>query len=318
MSFLSSLVPINLNEEKEKFFADTNYNPQFIYKEKIDQNKLNKFKIPKKNYLDLAEHIVKKAYFGKTDSDLNSLKGPKVTQKNVESAINTFLKMHKLDKDLKLILSASFAARTSINTKNIKLRLPTEFRKEDLVGMLYHEIGTHAIRYVNYVQQPWFKKKKKYGFGDYLLTEEGLASIHALIPKSYKSAYTPALVYMAATKAQNASFSQTYEMLNKYLQDPEKCWRTTYRQKRGLEDTSKPGGYAKDLVYFQGINEVYSWLKKNDFDISKLYFGKMALEDVDKAINLNPNFKPLLPSFFSLSKENYKKEILKIGEFNEL
>ena len=90
----------------------------------------------------------------------------------------------------------------------------------------------------------------------------------------------------------------------------------TFRQKRGLTDTSKPGGYSKDLVYFEGLVDVYNWLKKNNFDITDLYIGKLSTQDVEKAKNLNPNFQPVLPSFFSLSKEKYAQEIKKIGEFN--
>lgn len=317
MSFLTSLIPINLNEEKEKFFADNSYNPQFVYKEPIDQKKLLKYRIPKKEYLLLAKNIVDKAYFGRNEDDLLQLRGAVVSQRDVENGVNTFLKMHKLDKKIKLITSSSFAVRTSITPKNIKIRLPIKYRKEDLIGMLYHEIGTHALRNINYEQQPWYKKKKKYGFSDYLITEEGLASLHAIIPRAYKVAYTPALVYMAAIKGQETSFTQTYKMLSKYIQDPHKCWRVTYRQKRGIEDTSKPGGYTKDLVYFQGIIEIYSWLKKNNFDITKLYFGKMSYLDIDKAIKLNPNFQPQLPSFFTLSKEKYANEIKAIGNENE-
>jgi len=316
MSFLKSIIPTNLNEEKEKFLKDKTYNPQFIYKEVIDQKKLSKYKVAKKNYVPVAEAILKKAYFGRNEKELLLMRGPVVKQKDVENAINTFLKMHRLDKKIKLVSSSSFAVRTSITPKNIKLRLPTNYRKEDLIGMLYHEIGTHALRYVNYEQQPWFKKKKKYDFEDYLITEEGLASLHALIPRSYKSAYTPAMVYLAAVKGQNSSFAQTYQMLNQYIQDPQKCWRVTYRQKRGLEDTSKPGGYAKDLVYLQGIIEVYGWLSKHNFDITNLYFGKMSYKDTKKALDLNPNFIPQLPSFFSLNKEKYAKEIKAIGKFN--
>ena len=39
MSFVSDLIPTNLNEEKEKFFADNTYNPQFMYKTEISEEK---------------------------------------------------------------------------------------------------------------------------------------------------------------------------------------------------------------------------------------------------------------------------------------
>jgi hypothetical protein len=318
MSFLNSIIPINLNEEKEKFFIDNTYNPQFKYKNKIDRKKLYQYKKPTKKYLDIAEKIIDKAYFGRNEHDLTMMEGAVVSQKNVENTIHTFLEMHGIKNRFNIVWSSSFIARTTINVDTIKLRLPANFRKEGLLGMLYHEIGTHALRRINYEQQPWFKKKNKYGFNDYLKTEEGLATLHTLIPHTYKSAFSSALRYKVVSIAQENSFVETWNKLNKYAQDTEKRWLLTFRQKRGLEDTSKPGGYSKDLVYFEGLVDVYRWLEKNNYDITSLYFGKSALSDAEKSLEMNPEFVPELPSFFSLNKEKYKQEIKKIGEYNEL
>ncbi len=318
MSFLSNLIPINLNEEKEKFFADNSYNPQFIYEEAIDPKKLKQYGKPAKEYLDIANKILKKTYFGRNEHDLYMMKGKEVSQADAEKTIHTFLHMHKLHKRFKTLWSQSFVVRTTINEDTIKLRLPVDYRKEDLLGMLYHEVGTHALRRINYEQQPWYKRKKKYGFSSYLKTEEGLATIHSLIPQSFKSAFVPALRYIAVAIAQNGSFVDTWNSLEKYVQDPERRWRIAYREKRGLTDTSKAGGYSKDLVYFEGFVDMYKWLEKHDFDLTYLYFGKLAARDIKKAQDLNPNFKPQLPSFFSLSPEKYAQEVKKIGEFNGL
>jgi hypothetical protein len=316
MSFLTSIIPTNLNEEKEKFFADNSYNPQFEYKTEIDQKKLLEYKKPNQEYLDIAKRIVENAYFGRNKQDLTMMEGAVVTQKNVESTIHTFLQMHGIKKRFNIVWSSSFVARTSITADTIKLRLPANFRKEGLIGMLYHEVGTHALRRINYEQQPWFKKKKKYGFSGYLKTEEGLATLHSLIPRSFKSAYTSALSYAAVSVAQEKSFVETWKMLGKYIQDPERRWTMTFRQKRGLKDTSKPGGYSKDMVYFEGLVDVYNWLEENNFDLTDIYFGKLALSDVEKSKELNADFKPVLPSFFTLSPKKYAQEIKKIGEFN--
>ncbi|GIK83605.1 MAG: hypothetical protein BroJett025_02270 [Patescibacteria group bacterium] len=318
MSFVTSLIPKNLNQEKEKFFADQTYNPQFRYAESIDQNKLEKYGPTTNAYLKIAENIVEKAYFGKTEDDLQKMEGPVVSQRDIEKTIYTFLHMHNLQKRFKIVWSSSFVSRTSITADTIKLRLPPDFRKEGLLGMLYHEVGTHALRRINYEKQPWFKSKKKYGFSDYLKTEEGLATLHFLMPRSFKFAYWSALDYITVSKAQHASFVEIWNFLGTYIQNPERRWLMALKKKRGLTDTSKPGGYTKDLVYFEGLIDVYGWLKKNNFDSTNLYFGKLALEDVEKAILLNPKFHPQLPSFLSLSKEKYAQEIKKIGDYNEL
>jgi len=91
----------------------------------------------------------------------------------------------------------------------------------------------------------------------------------------------------------------------------------TIRQKRGLTDTSHPGGYSKDLVYFAGMIEVWRWLKERNFNPSDLYFGKISFKDVQKAIEMNPEFEPKLPSFFSINPVQYAAEIEKIGEENQ-
>lgn len=318
MSFLTSLIPINLTEEKAKFFEDHTYNPQFIYEDTIDQKKLKAYGTTNDTDLEIAQHITNQAYFGKTEADLQKLEGPVVSQRDVEKTVFTFLHMHNLHKRFKIIWSSSFITRTSITADTIKLQLPADFRKEGLLGMLYHEIGTHALRRINDEQQPWHKKKKQYQFSEYLPTEEGLASLHSLLPHTNKSAFNSALRYITVNKAQQASFAETWEFLDKYVQDPERRWTITFRQKRGLSDTSKPGGYSKDLVYFAGLIAVYRWLEKNNFDITSLYFGKIALVDVEKARDMNPKFIPALPTFFSLSIEKYAQEIKKIGEYNEL
>jgi hypothetical protein len=318
MSFLNTLIPTNLNEEKEKFLADQTYNPQFTYSQKIDQSKLIAHGLPQQKYLDIANQIIKKTYFGRNEHDLIMSEGNLISQKDVEKTILTYLSMHRMQDRFKIVWSSSFMVRTSINADTIKLRQQAHFRKEGLLGMLYHEIGTHALRRINYEQQPWFKKKDKYGFTDYLRTEEGLATLHALIPHTYKSAFKAALKYIAVHKAQQASFAETWHMLGKYIQNTERRWSSTLRQKRGLEDTSQPGGYSKDITYFEGLVDVYDWLKMNNFDITPLYFGKLAFQDVEKAIKLNPKFIPVLPSFFSISKEKYAQDLQKIGNYNNL
>lgn len=318
MSLLSLLTPQNLFEERTKFFADPSYNPQFIYEDDIPEDELAVYGVPQARYIKLAKKIVKVAYSEQTEAELDEARGKELTKEDVTKKIKLFLKMHGLEKRFGIIWSSSFVARTSINSTTIKLRLPVNFREEDLLGMLYHEIGTHGIRRINYEQQPWFKKKKKYGFSSYLKTEEGLAILHALFPLTNKLAYSSALRYLAVAEAQEGSFVHTYQYLSQYIKDPDRCWTATFRQKRGLSDSSLPGGYTKDLVYFEGMVDVWSFIKEHDFKIDDLYLGKLAMEDMEKAKEMNPEFGPLLPSFYVTDKAKYKKQMLKIGQINML
>jgi len=318
MNILSKLSPINLFEEKKKFFADPSYNPQFIYEDEVSEDQLLSYGVPTSHYLKLAKRIVKQAFDGKSESDLEKERGKELTREEVTEKIKLFLQMHDLENRFGIIWSSSFVARTSINATTIKLRLPVKFREQDLLGMLYHEIGTHGLRRINYEQQPWYKKKNKYGFSSHLKTEEGLASLHSLIPLKNKLSYTSALRYLSIKQAQESSFVDTYQFINKYIKDPDRCFTSTFRTKRGMTDTKNPGGYTKDLVYFEGLVDVWQYLSKNDFQIDHLYFGRLAKEDVEKAIEMNSEFEPLLPSFYVTNKEKYKKEMIKIGQDNML
>lgn len=317
MSLLQRLTPLNLLEEKERFLSEQNFNPVFHYENPVEEKDLTKYGFPKPEYVALAQEILDKAYFGRNERDLVMSQGKIIPHQEVTRRTQAFLDMHNLGDNYKIVWSASFVSRATINADTIKLRSTSEFRQQNLLGMLYHEIGTHAIRRHNYQQQPWFKKKKKHGFGSYLKTEEGLASLHSLLPMEYKSAFSTAIRYLAVHYAQHHSLLELWQFLGKYIQDPETRWMVTFRQKRGISNSEHGGGFTKDLVYFEGMLEMYHWLKNNAFDLTPLYFGKLSYQDIDTAQTLNPNFQPLLPSFFTLDREKYEKNILAIGQENK-
>jgi hypothetical protein len=319
MSWLDTVTPINLQEEKQKFFADQTYNPQFLYSEAIDEKSLAKFGFPEKKYLDLAKEILDKSYFGRNENDLLMTEGPRLSQEEVSEKFQTFLEMHNLEKRYEIIWSPSFVSRATITDDKLKLRTTAAFHKEGLIGVIYHELGTHALRRMNYEKQPWYKKKKEFGIKhSYLRTEEGLAALHSLIAHTYKSAYTSGIRYTAVEYARTHSFVEVWNFLGKYVQDPETRWMITLRQKRGLSDTSQPGGSTKDLVYFEGLVEVWKWLTTHNYNLHDLYFGKIAYQDLDIALQLNPQFEPVLPSFYTLNPEEYAQKIQEIGEYNML
>lgn len=312
-------MPLNLEEEKRKFFAlSGQYDPQFEYEFTYSPEELLEYGTPKAEIVALAKRVVKEGMAGQTEEELTEGKGRLLSQEEVTAKIEVFLSMHDLTDRVGIIWSSSFLARTSITPTTIKLKLPCTFREESLLGMLYHEIGTHALRRVNYEQQPWFKKKKKYGFAPYLRTEEGLAILHSLIPTTNKFAYSSALRYLAVAQAQQGSFRELFQFMHQYIAEPEKCWRATLRRKLGLTDTGQPGGYSKDLVYFEGMVEVWHYLKKHDFNPEVLYFGKMSFTDAKEAQELNPDFQPRLPSFYTTDPEAYKQELRTIGQVNFL
>ncbi|PIR61763.1 MAG: hypothetical protein COY81_00510 [Candidatus Pacebacteria bacterium CG_4_10_14_0_8_um_filter_43_12] len=318
MKQVSSYTPSNILEEKTRFFTDPVYNPQFRYEVPLEKLALDGYGQPSPEKLEKAREIVEKAFYGRNEQDLRMLAGPILSQQEVSEKVTLFLRLHKLENRYKISWSSSYLSRSTTTADTIKLKSSAEFRKESLHGMLYHEIGTHALRRINYEKQPWFKKKKAYGFSSYLITEEGLASLHSLLPRTFKLAHSSALRYLLVAYAQEHSFAEVFQFLGNYVQDQNRRWGMAVRLKRGMEDTSQPGGYTKDLTYFEGMFEVAAWLDKNNYNLSPLYLGKLAVADVEKAKTLNPNFQPVLPSFYLIDPKKYAADMHEIFEFNHL
>lgn len=68
----------------------------------------------------------------------------------------------------------------------------------------------------------------------------------------------------------------------------------TIRAKRGLGDTSKPGGFIKDHVYLEGKVLLDDFVKDGG-DLTPLYAGKIGLQHIDlvkKGIIKPPKYMP--------------------------
>ncbi len=316
MSLLQQLTPLNLQEEKQKFFADHSYNPQFTYKEIVSHERLGQYPATTSELTSHAEEIV--AAETKRDFDATIQLGRLLSQAEVTQKAEAFLKMHRLENKISIVWSASFVSRATITKDTLKLKSLAQFRERETAGMLFHEIGTHALRQVNYEQQFWYRKKKKNGFGSYLETEEGLATLHSLFPLENKSLYRSALRYLAVNTSQTHSFAQLWEFLTPHINDEEERWMVTLRQKRGLTDTAKQGVFTKDALYFSGAVKMAKWLQTHDFDLTDLYLGKLAAEDAAKAREMNPSFPPRLPSFFVADRTTYQENIEQIILYNNV
>ncbi|MDA1079524.1 MAG: DUF1704 domain-containing protein [bacterium] len=316
MSFLDQLTPLNLQEEKQEFFADHSYNPQFVYAEPVEQASLEEYPKPTPELTALAKQILAKET-GRT-KDVEKELGRLLSQAEVTQKAEAFLKMHGLENKIAIIWSASFVSRATITKDTLKFKTLSQFRELETAGMLFHEIGTHALRRVNYEQQPWYRKKKKYGFGSYLETEEGLATLHGLLPMENKSLYKSAIRYLAVHFAQTLSFAELWTYLTPLIPEEEERWMVTVRQKRGLTDTTQPGLFTKDTLYFSGAIKMAKWLETNNFDLTDLYLGKLAAEDATKAREMNQAFVPRLPSFFMANCKAYQTDIEEINLYNRL
>jgi hypothetical protein len=151
--------------------------------------------------------------------------------------------------------------------------------------MLHHEIGTHYLRDRNDKPQPWAKERngrKKYRLEDKNPTEEGLASIHTVLEREGHCLWRAAMLYYAIWRALQLSFRELYEDLAQFFGDSvDERWDYCVRAKRGLLDTSQPGGFVKDQMYLTGAMEILAQRDRIDFDA--LYIGKLSVVDAHRA-----------------------------------
>ena len=314
---LKDLIPNNLQEEKEKFFANNcRYNPQFEYQKHIPRKELEKYGKTKLKYLFLAKRIIRKHKKQKNEELIQDFVGQDFLQTKIEN----YLKEYGLEKTYKIDFSDEYISRIAVNFKDklIKIRKPISINKSEVSSILNHEIGTHVLRQENYEKQSWYKKKKKYKFKNHTKTEEGLAIIHEMLNNENPLAYKSAINYLAVNIASHRSFTRVFRFFNQHWQDQERAWTWTLKKKRGVRDTSKRIAFSKDLVYFEGFVKVIKYLKKHNFDPSNLYYGKIDISDLEKAKKMNPGYQPLLPKFFTDNPKLYKKKVKRIAKENLL
>jgi hypothetical protein len=173
---------------------------------------------------------------------------------------------------------------------------------------LIHEVGTHVLRSLNGFKTG-FPALGNANLASYLDIEEGLAtwneeSMGYLTDRWLKK---KAGMVWGVYLGEELSFRQLYNALSgtflKYS-----SWDIAYRIKRGLGDTSYPGIYAKDIVYFRGFRKVKRILEKDPTMYEKFYAGKIDYKRarwVDEGLIPKPEIVP--------SKELWKEIFKKAG-----
>lgn len=199
-------------------------------------------------------------------------------------------------------------AKVGVKRKEVLLDPNIERSVFNLKKTMVHEIGTHAIRAYNGANTG-FEALSKANLPSYLDVEEGLATwnesdMGLLTVKTLKE--KAAYVY-AVYIGESMTFRGLYNSLLGVV--PKKtAFKITYRVKRGLEDTSYPGIYTKDIVYFRGLRMVMKRLEKDKSLYSKLYAGKIDFKQckwVDEGLIPQPLIVP--------SKEMWSGVFKKVG-----
>jgi len=328
----ADLRPVNVDEEREKFFKNKDYNPQFVYTEphydlNIIRDKLRALepsddivgKILKGIILTYLHHIdlienrgtdnfsaISRQIHGEPDARL-----VKKAKKLLYLKIKPETKEYSTDEIIKKLRVAFVkygfhwtieerymvaSAAVELETKKLLVKKNTSFSSSFLRRIIVHEIGTHVMRSENGLNQPY--KFFARGLPGYLMTEEGLAVFneeqHDCLNNFVLKVYAGRV--LSIHSALTNSFADTYSLLRKYF-TMKTAWRLTLRAKRGLKDTTQPGAFTKDIAYLKGYVKVKKFVE-NQGDINRLYYGKIGLQHLNLIEQIPGLIHPnLLPMF---------------------
>ena len=309
--------PTNQEKEKESFFSQKNYNPQFKnirknknlreyelqlkeIQESLKNPKLEKiFKDKAKKliiWIKMLENTGKEdftkyssQYYGIPSKELveKAKKLVKIEAEQKKKTISSKEMAKILNKEIKKYdgwkseEKSNLGSRIDASTleKTLYVKQGEKFTKEDVKRLIIHEIKTHVQRCYNGEKQKY--KIFSYGTADYEKTEEGLAVYmeekNKVIEKSTMKNYAGRV--LAIHLALEKSFRETFNGLCNYFTSKD-AYHLTLRAKRGLSDTSKPGAFTKDIIYLEGYERVKEYLKKNPKNINLLFKGKIDIKDL--------------------------------------
>lgn len=175
---------------------------------------------------------------------------------------------------------SDFYVRINAFRKTIYVGSNLNWDFADLDNTLAHEVDGHVLRAVNAQKQKEETYRTPLPF--YLKTEEGLASFLGdyCSTTSEVSRKHHALKYLAGKLALKEPFNRVFEFLVTNGFTIDLAFQRTFRLKRGFEETSMPGCFAKEAMYYEGMVEVKKFLDE-DGNVRKLYSGKFGLRDLE-------------------------------------
>lgn len=315
LDILEYLNPTNDSLERKKFLeAYANgevYNPQYKYK-KLDfqpervMKKLDSLQTDDRIYTQIIDHLkllctilthlgenqtielyeppTRELYqkakrripTSKDDSERSF-----ITSYEAKKIFQHLLELYNMDDweiHLRKSITANALVRSAQKTIYIKQK---EFSFREINALRAHEIETHALRSQNGYQQS-YRVLGYLGLPGYLPSEEGLATIMEELTGNISSGRLRSICIrvIAVYKAMSHSFYDVFkEVKERYNFSSKSAYTITKRVKRGLCDTSLPGGFLKDHVYFLGRERVNDFVQ-NGGDIRLLFAGKIGIEHI--------------------------------------
>lgn len=300
----SDVLPLNLAEELERFAQDTTYQPQFKYAKSLTPAELQDRGLAQEEFVEKAKHVLK-LWSEKPEAT------PPVDSEITEDWIREYVEEYFRRKGIVDALPVEFiphqVARCMVTAKSIRFRAGVKFSKPEFFGLIAHELETHFLRRYNSAIHHVPKMLET----DQGRTEEGLASLHSCLGRGVTLLHKAALRYYTTWLGQRLGFAEVCHELRQMGVSEKKAVRGTLRAKRGLTDTSQPGGYTKDIIYFEGAYKVTKWLTDAAHDPADLYLGRISIESVSEAKALVTTPTTVLPDFME-EPEKYRQFALDV------
>lgn len=292
MTYLKLITPINIAEEKEKFFNSKTYSPQFEYRWDDVSMEGYKLKMPRMASLIDAllqqdgDVIVQEAsrFFDVVfrPEDITLAKEliaaiPAATNGTAQEYANLLRRKLAdlgINYKVEIVDKHGFQGRPDHKARVMRISKHLHLQFLSLDGIANHEL-VHIIRAIN------GKYNGIEADDNYLPTEEGLACLvqDELLVQPSASSFQHALEYLAADLSRTAGFRKIYEFLTAHGSDPQSAWLRGIRQKFGMRDTSQPGGLLKSGMYFYH-EQLLRKLDKSE--LVRLFVGKIPLSQLPK------------------------------------
>ena len=305
--------PKNESRERKKFFSQRDYEPQFTYEsyrtnidsmiKKLEDIRTDRtlmgniFKSKKEEHISrflMLKHRGTEEFTGfsaKVYGKPNKLLAKKAKKllysgeektrerldpKEVIEILKSALSVYGFNWEVRQKLMTAQAA-VSQSKKQVLIKKGKKFSNDFIKRLITHEIGTHVLRYENGLMQPYMIFAS--GLPGYFETEEGLAVVNeekaGVLSRRILKVYAARAI--GVQMASDSTFREVYDYMRRFFTKDD-AWKIAVRVKRGLSDTSQPGGLTKDHLYLNGYYKVKNYLKKGS--ITKLYYGKVGLNQV--------------------------------------
>lgn len=307
---IADSLPLNVLEQRKLFFSDQTYNPQFTYKREFTTEELTVWGMPQQRLFDYSQQMLQEV-----PPLEKELVREIVTQEEILEAIDSFNTQYKVEKPIKVIFSENQITRCKVTSSAIYFQTPIYYSRSQFADLLRHELETHILRRLNNNKQTWGGED----FPDEIIrrTEEGLASMHTYLYRKDPYMRKSFLSYTAAYLAQHTSFVEIFKKIRSYGIQSNTAWNITTKAKRGVQDTSQPGGATKNICYLEGIVEVWKWLMDRSNDPHKLYWGRIGISQLPELASQVRTEDLQYPKFLE-NREDYYSRLEAIGKINKL